>query len=160
MRAFAFLPRLGLAAALCLVAASAADAGERGFHGARHGGFGRVGPSALGYGYGGRYGAYGYGFADAAVNGAYIGAPYTRFPRPNELVPPAWGYGTYGVPTATGIQQAPAADPTVYVIDTPARASRSRVISRGSDGRWSEDAAVPAPSSGGARVVRMAVDGR
>lgn len=164
MRPSAFLPRLGLAA-LCLAATSGAIAGERGFYGGHHGGLGRVGYGAPGYGYAGPYGAYGgYGFADAAVSGAYLGAPYTRLPRPNELVPPVWGYGTYGVPTTTGIRQAPTADPTVYVIDgpTPARrhATRARVLSRGSDGNWAGPAAAAGEASSGARIVSISVGNR
>ena len=154
---------LGLAAALSLATASGADAGERGFRGHHHG-WGRIGHGGLGYGYAGPYGWGGYGFADAAVNGAYIGAPYTRFPRPSELVPPAWGYGTYGIPTTTGIRQAPVADPTVYVIDSPAparrQASRSRVISRASDGRWIEPTSAPGVTAGGARIVTVSTQGR
>lgn len=93
------------------------------------------------YGTNAGYGA-GYGLGDNLVGGAYVGAPLTRFPTPRELVPPAWGYGTYGVPTVSGIRRAPVGEPTVYVIDSPAprlrAASRSRVISRDRDGHWSQ----------------------
>lgn len=83
-----------------------------------------------------------YGYAGSAIRGDYVGAPLTRFPRPSELVPSAWGYGTYGIPTVSGIRQAPVGTPTVYVIDAPGAASasgsgsaRPRILTRGRDGR-------------------------
>ena len=57
------------------------------------------------------------GFAGEFVRGTYIGAPLTRVPRPTQIVPTPWSYGTYGVPTVTGIQAAPAAEPTLTVIN-------------------------------------------
>lgn len=155
--------RLGLVIALSLTAIGTVEAGE----GFRHGGFHRgriLPPYGLGYAYGRSYG-YGYGFADATVSGDYIGAPTTRFPRPNEIVPSAWGYGTYGIPTVAGIRQAPTAEPTVYVLDTPARqvrrvAAGPRILSRRPDGQFADTAAAPASHGGGARVVTVSVPGR
>lgn len=63
-------------------------------------------------------------YGGSFVRGDVFGAPLARFPRPTELVPSAWGYGTYGIPTSTGIRPAPVGTPTVYVIDTPPRAQR------------------------------------
>jgi hypothetical protein len=57
------------------------------------------------------------GFAGPFVNGTYIGAPLTRVPRPTQIVPAPWSYGTYGVPTVTGIAAAPSAPPTITVIN-------------------------------------------
>lgn len=81
-------------------------------------------------------------YAGSAIRGDYVGAPLTRFPRPSELVPSAWGYGTYGIPTVSGIRQAPVGTPTIYVIDAPnhtfiggSRPVPSRILSRGRDGR-------------------------
>lgn len=107
------------------------------------------------------------GYAGPLIHGAYVGAPFTRVPRPSELVPSAWGYGTYGIPTVAGIRSAPAGIPTVYVIETPpARATRTlaparrlarpRILSRSRDGRWSrapEAAPVATAQAGGARVL-------
>jgi len=118
----------------------------------------------VGYGYGHTYGGDGYGFAEPAIRGDYIGAPFTRTPRPSDLVPSVWGYGTYGVPTMTGIRTATVGVPTVYVIDAPARAVRHRgprIVSR--DGRWSqaETQGEPRPASaGGARVIAVSVPRR
>jgi hypothetical protein len=65
------------------------------------------------------------GFAGEFVRGTYIGAPLTRVPRPTEIVPSPWSYGTYGVPTVTGIAAPPAAQPTLTVINgTPANGRR------------------------------------
>lgn len=153
---------LGLAALLILGTVPGAVAGERI-------GYGRGGHQA-GYhrgGYGAGVASYGsagaYGFADESVGGAYIGAPLTRFPRPSEIVPPAWGYGTYGVPTMTGIRQAPTAPPSLTVIDSPAPAplrrgrTQSRVLSRDTDGRWSNRPAAGGPVDGSAHVVSVTV---
>ncbi|MEE7447230.1 hypothetical protein MRF4_05075 [Methylobacterium radiotolerans] len=68
-------------------------------------------PVAYAPGYGGDP-----GFANAFVSGTYIGAPLTRVPRPTQIVPSPWSYGTYGVPTVTGIPAAPAGQPTLTVI--------------------------------------------
>jgi hypothetical protein len=128
------------------------------------------------------------GFGGPLIRGDYVGAPFTRVPRPSELVPGAWGYGTYGIPTVAGIRSAPAGTPTVYVIDAPrsvARAAapgRSRVLTRNRQDRWSAapgdarsqagsrafqaqgggfQAAPPAGEmSGGARVVPVRVSHR
>lgn len=101
------------------------------------------------YGYGGyveRSVPLGYGFADEVIAGSYIGAPFARVPSPSELVPPAWGYGTYGIPTTTGIRQAPAGRPTVTVINADGPPPRSggpgaRVLSRGAGGGWVDHSA-------------------
>jgi hypothetical protein len=114
-----------------------------------------------------------YGYADSyagpLIHGEYIGAPLTRVPRPTELVPSAWGYGTYGVPTISGIRSAPVGTPTVYVIEAPRseaarvpRQARPRILSRAREGRWSpvpEARMAPAVTgqAGGARVVTVAV---
>ena len=106
---------------------------------------------------------YGYGshaYAEPLIRGEYIGAPLTRFPRPSDLVPAAWGYGTYGIPTVAGIRPASVGVPTVYLIDSPEPAARhrpparSRVHLRERDGRWSQaelDATAGSPS--GARII-------
>jgi len=115
------------------------------------------------YGYGGG----GYRFAGPAIEGAYLGAPFTRLPSTSRLVPPAWGYGTYGVPTVAGLPPAPVGTPTVYVIESPAPAARARVttgprvLSRTRTGRFAP-AAVPAPTvtAGGARVLSVSVPPR
>lgn len=122
-----------------------------------------------GYGGSATYGrAYGYG--DAAIRGDYVGAPFTRIARPSELVPSAWGYGTYGIPTIAGIRQAPVGTPTVYVIDGPPqvarreRPTRSRVLSRGRDGRWmpaqNQGSVAPSAAPSGARIVTVTVPRR
>ncbi|AWN49403.1 hypothetical protein DK419_26170 [Methylobacterium terrae] len=77
-----------------------------------------------------RFAAYGGGFAGtayAAPLGLYgtagalepglVAEPYFKLPRPNELVPSAWGEGTYGIPTVSGIPPQPKADPVLYVIN-------------------------------------------
>ncbi|WP_204262944.1 hypothetical protein [Methylobacterium sp. BTF04] len=127
-----------------------------------------------GDGYGG-FPAYSgsYGYAGPAIRGDYIGAPLTQFPRPTQIVPSAWGYGTYGIPTVTGIRQAPTGTPTIYVINAPARATaqrdrtvRSRILSRSRTDRWSPAAAfrdrgfgapMASESPGGARIVTVNV---
>lgn len=139
--------------------ASDAAAGERfvqrGFH--HHGGFhGRHAVAA-----GGLYGV-GYDATDIGYGG--YGAPIMRFPRPSEIVPPAWGYGTYGVPTMPGIRQAPAGTPTVLVIEGtgPARSRRApgpRILSRDSDGGWTGENAEPSVP-GGPRIVTVNVPRR
>jgi len=72
-------------------------------------------------------------FAGPFVRGTYIGAPLTRVPRPSQIVPAPWSYGTYGVPTVSGIAAAPAQPPTITVINatnTAAnRAAGAQVIS-------------------------------
>jgi len=103
-----------------------------------------------------------YGYAGSAIRGDYVGAPFTRFPRPDQIVPSAWGYGTYGVPTVSGIPPAPVGTPTIYVIDAPAapagaKAARSRVVSRSRAGTFTEaQAVVP----GGPRIISVSVPPR
>ncbi|AWN40879.1 hypothetical protein [Methylobacterium durans] len=126
----------------------------------------REGGVIVGYGNAGYGGAY--GFADGLVGGSYIGAPFTRVPRPSEIVPAPWTYGTYGVPTFSGKRQAPVGEPTLYVIDAPAARSRvsgrttpakSRIQSRARDGQWSRlDSG--AASAGGVRVITVSVPRR
>lgn len=67
-----------------------------------------------------------YGFAGEFVRGSYIGAPLTRIPRPTQIVPAPWSYGTYGVPTVTGIAAPPAAQPTLTVINAGSTNGRGR----------------------------------
>jgi len=118
------------------------------------------------------------GYGGPLLHGDYVGAPLTRFPRPSELVPSAWGYGTYGIPTVAGIRSASVGTPTVYVIDgqpsalRTAASGRSRVLTRNRQGRWSDaagaertrarggpfQAAAPvAETGGGARVIPVRV---
>lgn len=108
------------------------------------------------------YGAPSYAFAGNAVSGAYIGAPFTRVPSPSRLVPPAWGYGTYGVPTVAGIREAPSARPALYVIERQGRAQTrllprrsAKVVSRGNDGRWTD----VGPQAGIGAAERSAIEG-
>ena len=70
------------------------------------------------------YGTDGYGYADEFVRGNYVGAPLTRFPRPSQIVPTPWSYGTYGIPTVSGMPPAPTGQPTLTVVNGgPATAS-------------------------------------
>lgn len=103
-----------------------------------------------------------YGYAGPAIRGDYVGAPLSRFPRPDQLVPRAWGYGTYGVPTVSGIAPAPAGTPTVYVIEpsTPAMrktTARSRVLARP---RADTFAQTHAPAPDGPSIVAVRVPSR
>lgn len=131
--------------------------------GTGHGrGYDHRGHGHHGYEHYGAASSYGgdYAYAGAAIRGDYVGAPFTRFPRPSELVPSAWGYGTYGIPTVTGIRPASVGTPTVYVIDSPvpvARRMRSAVPGR--EGRWSQAQPAARMASGlvGARVVSVTV---
>ncbi|MFY9292296.1 MAG: hypothetical protein WAP03_16620 [Methylorubrum rhodinum] len=151
-----------LAASALLVLAAAGARAEPGTYGA----------AVQGHGYGHPvYAASGYAFAGNAIDGSYIGAPFTRIPSPSRLVPPAWGYGTYGVPTVAGVRDAPSARPALYVIERQGRAENrllprrsARVVSRGGDGQWtdlplgaSERAAV---ERSGAQVVSVRVPAR
>lgn len=79
--------------------------------------------------------AYG-GYAGGFVRGAYVGAPPTRLPRPSQIVPSPWSYGTYGIPTVSGIPAAPTGQPTLTVIDArgPQASSRRNGASAGGDG--------------------------
>ncbi|MEE7458078.1 hypothetical protein MPAR168_16985 [Methylorubrum populi] len=120
---------------------------------------------AAGYGSHG-YGHAGYRFAGPALEGAYLGAPFTRLPSTSRLVPPAWGYGTYGVPTVAGIRDAPAARPTLTVIDRPAAARRTvarrgaRVLTKEPGGTWTEPSPRSDAEQTGARVVSVRVPAR
>jgi hypothetical protein len=84
------------------------------------------------------------GFAGEFVRGTYIGAPLTRVPRPTQIVPSPWSYGTYGVPTVSGIPAAPAAQPTLTVINAAPHLHRG--------GR-----AVVADPAAGARIIAVQV---
>ena len=117
------------------------------------------------------YATSGYGFAGNLIDGAYIGAPFTRVPSPSRIVPPAWGYGTYGVPTVAGIRETPSARPALYVIERQGRAENrllprrsAKVVSRGGDGRWTDTGlgAVDraAVEGSGAQVVSVRVPAR
>jgi hypothetical protein len=145
------LARAAGLAALMVLGASAATAEPYGS------------PYAYTYGYGDG----GYRFAGPLVEGTYVGAPFTRLPSTSRIVPPAWGYGTYGVPTVAGIRDAPAARPTLTVIERqgsvgarPAlRRPGARVLSKDPKGIWTD----PAPRSegeGGAQVVSVRVPAR
>jgi len=106
-----------------------------------------------------------YGYAGPAIRGDYVGAPLTRFPRPDQIVPSAWGYGTYGVPTVSGLPPAPVGTPTVYVIDAPATrprtAERSRILARHGKPLASRMPEVsPYAAAGAARVVTVRVPPR
>ncbi|KAA0123992.1 hypothetical protein CIW48_11000 [Methylobacterium sp. P1-11] len=87
------------------------------------------------------------GFAGEFVRGTYIGAPLTRVPRPTQIVPSPWSYGTYGVPTVSGIPAAPAAQPTLTVINAAPQERRG--------GR-----AVGADTAPGARIIAVQVPRR
>lgn len=145
-----FLLSSGLAAGLLLAGSAGASAWERlGF--ASYGGYGSYAGASVYTG--------GYGFGGGPIVSDY---PRHRLvPRSTDLVPPAWGYGVYGVPSATGIRQAPAARPTVYVIDRPVARHRepvrSRILSRSRGGEWQD---VGQASAGGARVVSVKVPPR
>ena len=160
MRALRSVFRLGVAAALAFVVTEA-SAGDRAGYGWRHAGHGRGG-----FSYGAGYDGGAYRFAGPAISGDYVGAPFTRFPRTTEIVPPAWGYGTYGVPTVTGITQAPAAQPTIYALkgantDLARRTGfRSRIMSRDAEGHWADDRGEPDTQAGGARIVSVTVSRR
>lgn len=58
-----------------------------------------------------------YGYAGSFVRGDDIGAPLTRVPRPSQIVPAPWSYGTYGIPTVSGIYGTPAGQPTLTIIN-------------------------------------------
>jgi len=103
-----------------------------------------------------------YGYAGPAIRGDYVGAPFTRFPRPDQLVPSAWGYGTYGVPTVSGIAPAPVGTPTVYVIEAPApvirkKAARSSAVARPRANTLSQ---APAIAPDGPRIISVRVPSR
>ncbi|GJE03186.1 hypothetical protein [Methylobacterium isbiliense] len=183
---------LGLGAlALCTVPAAAGPVGAP-QAGAPHGGFrpaparGAVagyprGPHHPGHRAGfRRHSGYGYGYGlplgyAGVVAGAPAAAapvePFLTLPSPEELVPAAWGYGTYGIPTVAGIPAPPRADPVVYVIhgvESERAAPPARRIGRdpAGSGRRS-DTARPAEGirpvsyrAGAARVVELTVPRR
>ena len=121
---------------------------------------GTASAQGLGYGYD-AYDHYGYGFAEPAIRGEYIGAPLTRTPRPSDLVPTVWGYGTYGIPTMTGIRSAPTGIPTVYVIEGQSSDSRRRGDRRfGRDDMADMRGAPVRGTGGGARVIQVTVPRR
>ncbi|GJE39815.1 hypothetical protein [Methylobacterium persicinum] len=93
-----------------------APAHEAGSRGRTFVGQGFRGQGVRGYGYGYPAVAYGGGFAQPFIQGDYIGEPYTTVPRPDRLVPSPWSYGTYGVPTVSGIAAPPTEQPTLTVI--------------------------------------------
>ena len=114
-------------------------------------------------GYAPSYGQAGYGAN--LIDGSYVGAPLTRVPSPREIVPSPWSYGTYGVPTVSGIRRAPVGEPVVYVIEgsRPAPAARartgSRVLTRDGEGGWS-NLSAESGGGGGARIVEVRVPRR
>lgn len=89
-----------------------------------------------------------YGFASEFVRGDYIGAPLTRVPRPTEIVPSPWSYGTYGIPTVSGIAPAPTAQPSLTVIQSGTARGRRHL------GAIAED------RSTGARIIAVQVPRR
>ncbi|OAS18771.1 hypothetical protein [Methylobacterium platani] len=95
------------------------------FHGRRFAGYGGTTFAApLGL-----YGAGLYG-ANGALEPGLVAEPYFKLPRPSELVPSAWGEGTYGIPTVSGIPPQPKADPVLYVINGGERpVGGARVVS-------------------------------
>ena len=121
-----------------------------------------------GYSYSDRYVGTGHRFAGPAVEGAYLGAPFTGLPSTSRIVPPAWGYGTYGVPTVAGIRDAPAARPTLTVIERPGsvggrpavRRTGARVLSKDSKGNWTDPSPRSESEGGGAQVVSVRVPAR
>lgn len=117
--------------------------------------------SAQGYGL---HGA-GYAFAGETVRGGYIGAPLTRFPRPSEIVPAAWTYGTYGIPTVAGIERAPMAPPSLTIVNAPtgssARRARpaARILHRDERGGWMPSERTGAATTG-VHIVEVQVPRR
>jgi hypothetical protein len=97
----------------------------RGRHG-RHGTFHGRRFAAYGGTFAGPLGLYG---AGGVLEPGLVAEPYVTLPRPSELVPSAWGEGTYGIPTVSGIPPQPRADPVLYVINGGARSvGGARVI--------------------------------
>lgn len=93
---------------------------ERGFAGRRFAAYG-------GTTFAGPLGLYG---ANDVLEPGLVAEPYFKLPRPSELVPSAWGEGTYGIPTVAGIPPQPKADPVLYVINGgERRVGGARVIS-------------------------------
>ena len=90
---------------------------ERGFAGRGYAGRGFAGRRFAAYGgttFAGPLGLYG---ANGVLEPGLVAEPYFKLPRPSELVPSAWGEGTYGIPTVAGIPPQPKADPVLYVIN-------------------------------------------
>ncbi|MFE1601989.1 hypothetical protein [Methylobacterium sp. ID0610] len=125
----------------------------------------------------GRFGGVPAGFAGGVVASeaappVVAEGPLLTLPQPSELVPSAWGYGTYGIPTVAGIASPPRAEPVVYVIEggsprAPATARTASigpaVYGRTRGGAWekrAQPARPPASRSGAARVVEVAVPRR
>ncbi|MCJ2068767.1 hypothetical protein MKK75_08120 [Methylobacterium sp. J-030] len=104
-------------------------------------GYGAAIPSAPAYGDG-------YGFAGEFVRGDYIGAPLTQVPSPTQIVPSPWSYGTYGVPTVSGIAPAPTARPTLTVIHPAGSKGRQRL------------GAVAQEQTAGAQIITIQVPRR
>lgn len=106
-------------------------------------------------------------FAGPAIEGAYLGAPFAPLASTSRIVPPAWGYGTYGIPTVAGVRDAPAARPTLTVIERrrPAagrlapRRHGPRILSKDSSGTW-VDPASRSEVEGGPQVVSVQVPAR
>jgi hypothetical protein len=88
------------------------------------------------------------GFAGEFIRGTYIGAPLTRVPSPAQIVPAPWSYGTYGVPTVSGIAAPPAAQPTITVIHATGPARSRRV------------GTVEAPRTPGPQIIAVQVPRR
>ncbi|MCJ2135765.1 hypothetical protein MKK69_17175 [Methylobacterium sp. J-026] len=85
--------------------------------------------SAQGFGGAVPYGSgYTDGFGGPFLRGDYIGAPLTPVPSPTQIVPAPWSYGTYGVPTVSGIAPAPAAQPALLVIQGVGPKGRRRAV--------------------------------
>ena len=89
------------------------------------------------------------GFRRPLRHGTYIGAPLTRVPRPTQIVPAPWSYGTYGVPTVTGIAAPPSAPPTMTVINAGTEPRGRRGAGR-----------AEADRTAGARVIAVQVPRR
>jgi len=91
-----------------------------GFHGRRFAAYGGTTVA-------GPLGVYG---ANGVLEPGLVAEPYFTLPRPSELVPSAWGEGTYGIPTVAGIPPQPKADPVLYVINGGERpVGGARVVS-------------------------------
>ncbi|WP_407529081.1 hypothetical protein [Methylobacterium oryzisoli] len=122
-----------------------------------------------------RHASYGYGLpvgyagvVSDAPAAAAVAEPFLTLPRPQELVPAAWGYGTYGVPTVSGIPTPPRADPVVYVIDgvdtrrtaRPVRSARGLARGPAIHDRPADGIRPVSYRQGAARVVEVTVPRR
>lgn len=76
------------------------------------------------------------GYAGGFLGGTHVGASPARVPRPTQIVPAPWSYGTYGIPTVSGIPSAPTGRPILTVINArgPNPASRRRDARAADDG--------------------------